>query len=261
MDEIIIDEKKYVSSKRAAKITGYAKDYVGQLCREGRVPARLVGRSWYVLESAIQDHRFGTDESPVVEAAEPKQPQEENSWVSPKYEATPIEVLPTIPEKEEKLPEETPDRSPEALQASWRAWFDRTEAREPEIESAPTDENAAPQAQNIETNPEVSVSVGDEGSDDVRVPIHTVYDLPPEDLLPRYADREQRQVEEETSLRDQADPNRIIQRVAGAFKVIGVIVGLAFLALSIISTGILDRYLISAGGVTPITGIDVYKAK
>lgn len=37
MDELIIGEKTYLSSKRAAKITGYAKDYVGQLCREGRV--------------------------------------------------------------------------------------------------------------------------------------------------------------------------------------------------------------------------------
>src|SRR5271155_2795244 len=59
MDEITLDDKTYVSSKRAAQITGYAKDYVGQLCREGRVEARLVGRNWYVLESSIRAHRFG----------------------------------------------------------------------------------------------------------------------------------------------------------------------------------------------------------
>ncbi|MHB1163603.1 MAG: hypothetical protein ACYCZZ_03760, partial [Minisyncoccota bacterium] len=62
MDELLIEGKKYISSKQAAKITGYAKDYIGQLCREGRVSARLVGRSWYVLEAAIQDHRFGAVE-------------------------------------------------------------------------------------------------------------------------------------------------------------------------------------------------------
>ena len=50
--------RQYVSSKRAAKITGYAKDYVGQLCREGRVSARLVGRNWYVLESSIREAPF-----------------------------------------------------------------------------------------------------------------------------------------------------------------------------------------------------------
>jgi hypothetical protein len=51
MDELTLDDKAYLSSKRAAQVTGYAKDYVGQLCREGRVEARLVGRNWYVLES------------------------------------------------------------------------------------------------------------------------------------------------------------------------------------------------------------------
>src|SRR3989344_3577258 len=88
MDEILIGEKKYVSSKQAAKMTGYAKDYVGQLCREGRVPARLVGRSWYVLESAIQDHRFGGDavdtrpvqSSPAISLT--------HTWESARYESS-----------------------------------------------------------------------------------------------------------------------------------------------------------------------------
>ncbi len=42
MNELTLDGKTYVSSRRAAEITGYAKDYVGQLCREGHVEARLV---------------------------------------------------------------------------------------------------------------------------------------------------------------------------------------------------------------------------
>ena len=62
MDELTFDDQIYLSSKRAAQITGYAKDYVGQLCREGRVVARLIGRNWYVLESSIREHRFGPAE-------------------------------------------------------------------------------------------------------------------------------------------------------------------------------------------------------
>jgi len=57
MDELILDNKKYVSSKRAARITGYAPDYVGQLCRSGKIDARLVGRTWYVNEDALINHR------------------------------------------------------------------------------------------------------------------------------------------------------------------------------------------------------------
>ena len=61
MDTLTLDGEIYFSSKHAAKVTGYAKDYVGQLCREGVVDGRLVGRSWYVREQSIREHRFGKD--------------------------------------------------------------------------------------------------------------------------------------------------------------------------------------------------------
>lgn len=56
MDSIEIQGQNYISSKRAAKLTGYAQDYVGQLARAGKVPATRVGRSWYVSEEDILKH-------------------------------------------------------------------------------------------------------------------------------------------------------------------------------------------------------------
>jgi len=56
MDEIVIEGKNYISSKRAAEITGYTKDYVGQLARAGKILATRVGRSWYVGEDGIKQH-------------------------------------------------------------------------------------------------------------------------------------------------------------------------------------------------------------
>lgn len=56
MDELDLQGKKYISSKRAAEITGYAKDYVGQLARGGKVPATRVGRAWYVELESIKRH-------------------------------------------------------------------------------------------------------------------------------------------------------------------------------------------------------------
>src|SRR6185369_4066687 len=93
MNELVIEEKKYVSSKRAAEITGYAKDYVGQLCREGRVTAQLVGRSWYVLETSIREHRFGSAESQERPSAPRKDVS--STWQTPTYVAVspkPIEL-------------------------------------------------------------------------------------------------------------------------------------------------------------------------
>lgn len=53
MDELEIQGKKYISSKRASELTGYAKDYVGQLARGGKVAGTRVGRAWYVDEVSI----------------------------------------------------------------------------------------------------------------------------------------------------------------------------------------------------------------
>lgn len=152
MDEILIEEKKYVSSKRAAKITGYAKDYVGQLCREGRVPARLVGRSWYVLESAIQDHRFGADTTKPTEShiksaeshAKIKKEKDEtpittkySSWESPRYEASKAKLPSYARDEDATIPELRADAdssykkeievTPQKLEDSWREWFDHIE--------------------------------------------------------------------------------------------------------------------------------------
>jgi hypothetical protein len=101
MDEITLEDKAYVSSKRAAQITGYAKDYVGQLCREGRVEARLVGRNWYVLESSIRAHRFGAP-APVAGSGRGAVVESSNAtdysatWQAPSYTAEAPTTLPTL---------------------------------------------------------------------------------------------------------------------------------------------------------------------
>ncbi len=72
MDELTLNGEKYISSKRAAKTTGYTKDYVGQLCREGKIIAQLVGRNWYVSEASIHKHRFELEDQPTQTISTPK---------------------------------------------------------------------------------------------------------------------------------------------------------------------------------------------
>lgn len=57
VDELILNEKRYISAKRAAEICLYAQDYVGQLCREGKIEAVRVGRNWYVEEASVVEHK------------------------------------------------------------------------------------------------------------------------------------------------------------------------------------------------------------
>lgn len=56
MDELDVGGKRYISSKRGAELTGYAKDYIGQLARAGKVPGTRFGRAWFVEEAALLKH-------------------------------------------------------------------------------------------------------------------------------------------------------------------------------------------------------------
>lgn len=56
----IFSGKKYLSARQASLETGYSQDYVGQLCRSGKIDARRVGRAWYVSEQAIKNYEKNT---------------------------------------------------------------------------------------------------------------------------------------------------------------------------------------------------------
>ncbi len=58
---VSFDGKDYISAARAAEITGYAQDYVGQLAREGTVLARQVGSRWYVSREDLVKHKEEKD--------------------------------------------------------------------------------------------------------------------------------------------------------------------------------------------------------
>ncbi len=238
MDEILIEEKKYVSSKRAAKMTGYAKDYIGQLCREGRVPARLVGRSWYVLETAIQDHRFGTTDETAPSASIPPP-----SWESPRYEASSDELLPSINQLRHPSGD---DKAPEHLQDSLRAWFDRvaeTEVVAPAIEKPEATEDA-------EKKKEEEV--------EVNVPIHAVYRQPPEDLLPRRhleAGPPSELMGQTMRQKKQKASNSVTLR---AIQIGGIVLATTAVAVAIIGSGYLDKYILSNSQVRIISGIGLY---
>lgn len=257
MDEIIIEEKKYISSKRAAKMTGYAKDYIGQLCREGRVPARLVGRSWYVLETAIQDHRFGNKE--VINAEDmhfEHEHKEDTSSVmfrSPsRYESSPVEELPSINRLQDDTissdKTENNDFS-QRLQDSWSAWFDHIQdIKEPqeaiiedatpvlleELEHSEKEEEIAPENKNIS------------------VPIHIQRPIPKE-LLPSARPRTQYFLQEEVQKTKETGSKAILMT-----QIAGALFSVVFAALAMIGSGYIDKYITSLSQVSIISGVVMY---
>ncbi len=147
MNELTIDGQTYISSKRAAEITGYAKDYVGQLCREGRIEARLVGRNWYVLEKSVREHRFGKEEEAVV-AEEVAEPVNEDKfaetpaveWGGSRYKAEEPDLIPILNDRiaavdVDVAPQHVPKSSVVTdMQTAWLEWFSKKEQNAPRAE-------------------------------------------------------------------------------------------------------------------------------
>lgn len=224
MDEILIDEKVYVSSKRAAKITGYAKDYVGQLCREGRVQSRLVGRSWYVLESAIKDHRFGKAGEEEVERSVTT-PAISSVWESPRYESVLSNPLPVVQRHEERtvqvVAEET---TPEYVPAR----RDRVDVEEVE---------------------EIRESVA---------PVESV-----EESVPFFAVEDEVYMSPTRDNPAPVLPRRPSGKVRGGgvyggiLRLMVVLAALSSLGLAVVNSGYIDKYIASASQASFLTGLHV----
>ncbi len=60
--ELYFNGKKYISAKRGSEISGYNSDYIGQLCRSGKLECRQVGRGWFVSEDSIIEHQKDASE-------------------------------------------------------------------------------------------------------------------------------------------------------------------------------------------------------
>ena len=57
MDTLDIDGVQFVKAGRAAKDAGYTPDYVGQLCRGGKIESRFIGRTWYIRDGVLEEYK------------------------------------------------------------------------------------------------------------------------------------------------------------------------------------------------------------
>lgn len=266
MEEILIGDKKYVSSKQAAKATGYAKDYIGQLCREGRVPARLVGRSWYVLESAIHDHRFGEQK-----AMESPKKNLETTWESPRYEASEKEEFPSIEhlveeertssagDQEDTLlvgeTEEVAAVGTEQLQDAWKAWFDKVVTTPHVVETDPDQVQIAHQEIEEPEKPEIEVAQEQE----VVVPMkRTVYVEPPKELLPRRIEQVSAIYEDKTVLSSSSPAKQRTRSRVIVMHTAGYVLAVIIVGLAAMSTGIFDKYIASYTQASQFSGVIMY---
>lgn len=272
MDELIIDGKTYVSSKRAAQISGYAKDYVGQLCREGRIEARTVGRSWYVLLETLEGHRLkdAREEAPREEVPMPIEPKSDSvtdTWSSPRYVPERLASMPSISDRPSHINKlyapSARDMHAEArvqeelvsqMQDAWKEWFDhRAAAAEAAVESSEEDreeqgsrEEAVPETREEQ---EVPVRVersyeeepGDSPSEEIEEETASV-------AVRRIPDRRAHPAQRQAESNQEAQPSPY-----GRFMVQAVFLALSVVALA---TALVGTDIINVSGLDFLAGVE-----
>lgn len=270
MDELTIDNKTYISSKKAAEITGYAKDYIGQLCREGHVEARMVGRSWYVLESSIRAHRFGAEAISPASVPEEKPVEATSTWEQPTYSVEPVPSMPVPTRPQPEQPVAEPVMTSETLtdmQSAWKEWFAQkqdTFIETPEIIDAREEEAEMPVEVPVEVQEEaVSIHpIHDEApayeeieEEAEPVMIHHVAEEPAYEAPVRVEEVEDVILTKQERKRAMAARNRSRRKtVIGPVIVRALLIVIMFVAVCItaIGTGYATRFMGSGGMFAPI---------
>ena len=57
METINSNGTLYAKASILANRHHYTTDYIGQLCRQGKIDAQVVGRAWYVNEESLLQHK------------------------------------------------------------------------------------------------------------------------------------------------------------------------------------------------------------
>ncbi len=121
-DIFIFEGKKYISARRASEISDYSSDYIGQLCRSGKLDCRMEGRSWFVTEESLNLHKTNVLEDEVyrnrienLRGKKPKDTTEEKVKISENKKSESESVEQTTPFISTKRASEISNYSPDYI--------------------------------------------------------------------------------------------------------------------------------------------------
>ena len=77
---------RLISLARASEITGYHQDYLGQLCRLGKLAARKVGRNWFTTEDDLRSLTAAVNQA--IEESELQEEPATEAAIAPELEQT-----------------------------------------------------------------------------------------------------------------------------------------------------------------------------
>lgn len=81
-ESIFVDGKELFSSKRAADLSGYAQDYIGQLARAGAIHAQRIGGLWYVSIDSLNSYKTESEKAKHEVVIPPQERTDLDSLIS-----------------------------------------------------------------------------------------------------------------------------------------------------------------------------------
>ena len=60
-DEIYLDGVRYISAGDSAALSGFTRDYIARLCKDGKISGRRVGKQWYANLESLQKFILGQE--------------------------------------------------------------------------------------------------------------------------------------------------------------------------------------------------------
>ncbi|HEC93775.1 MAG TPA: DNA-binding protein [Candidatus Kaiserbacteria bacterium] len=282
MDELTLNGEKYISSKRAAKITGYTKDYVGQLCREGKIIAQLVGRNWYVSEESMHKHRFEFEDKSSQVPATPKHLTHSTSTVhhtlqdSVHYSYDDANIIP-LQKKEQvvaQIPKiETPQEVQQEVQSqkksdmksdvlstmqnAWQEWFTTATHAITRQDNSYTEHYA----KEADDSVDVSEIQSEENGEAVHLQDYAVQPVSVHKMSPIHLTHENRAIKE--SMDTDTEPKKYfshkISKVAHMVNIFSMLLALVFFVVALLNIFLSTHTTINQ--LHYITGVSVYTAK
>ncbi|MFA6432617.1 MAG: kelch repeat-containing protein, partial [Candidatus Paceibacterota bacterium] len=95
--QLVVDGKMYISVARASEMTKYSADYIGQLCRGGKVPAQMTGRIWFVDQDALITYKNGAEKVHSRNGHNRSVATKSSESAKPAAEAIPAVVVNQVP--------------------------------------------------------------------------------------------------------------------------------------------------------------------
>ncbi|MEX2405167.1 MAG: hypothetical protein WD579_01030, partial [Candidatus Paceibacterota bacterium] len=136
MEETLsINGKTFISSKKASELTGYTRDYVGQLAREGRIDSRKIGRARFIDKDQLLQYFYSQNGDAEKSQLKKQKAKKKKSTKTKDSKKTKSQVKPKGQKTKEKI-DYLDDESFDAVETKREVSVQESESKESDVKDS-----------------------------------------------------------------------------------------------------------------------------